>query len=81
MPSRQPRSRTAGDDRSLELAVGPRDREVRRVDGHQPSARGRAASEIEEILERRTGPAGEVYGLERDRHGKHGRIMKYDLNQ
>lgn len=26
------------------------------------------------------GPRGEVYALERDRHGPHGRIMKYDLN-
>jgi aryl-alcohol dehydrogenase-like predicted oxidoreductase len=26
------------------------------------------------------GPHGEVYGLERNRHGPHGRIMRYDLN-
>ena len=26
------------------------------------------------------GPAGPVYGLERDRSGKHGRVMKYNLN-
>lgn len=26
------------------------------------------------------GPAGDVFGLERDRTGPHGRIMKYDLN-
>jgi aryl-alcohol dehydrogenase-like predicted oxidoreductase len=26
------------------------------------------------------GPAGKVYGLERDRTGRHGRIMKYNLN-
>jgi len=26
------------------------------------------------------GPAGDVFALERDRHGPHGRIMKYDLN-
>ena len=24
---------------------------------------------------------GDVYTLERDRHGRHGRIMKYDLNK
>ena len=27
------------------------------------------------------GPTGPVYGLERDRHGPHGRIMKYGLQQ
>ena len=36
--------------------------------------------EIAAILARRRGPAGEVYGLERDRAGRHGAIMKYDLN-
>jgi aryl-alcohol dehydrogenase-like predicted oxidoreductase len=30
-------------------------------------------------LEPRTGPRGDVYTLERDRTGKHGRIMKYNL--
>lgn len=29
----------------------------------------------------RPGPAGEVYALERDRQGPHGRIMKYELNR
>ncbi len=28
-----------------------------------------------------TGPQGDVYGLERDREGRHGRIMKYELNK
>jgi aryl-alcohol dehydrogenase-like predicted oxidoreductase len=36
---------------------------------------------IEEVLQQRTGPNGDVYTLERDRHGRHGRIMKYDLNK
>ncbi|MGA7412069.1 MAG: aldo/keto reductase, partial [Bryobacteraceae bacterium] len=31
------------------------------------------------ILEPPTGPRGDVYTLERDRTGKHGRIMKYNL--
>ena len=31
------------------------------------------------VLEPRTGPLGDVYSLERDRTGKHGRIMKYNL--
>ncbi|GGK48673.1 aldo/keto reductase [Salinarimonas ramus] len=35
---------------------------------------------IEAVLARRTGPAGDAYTLERDRDGKHGRIMKYNLN-
>ena len=29
---------------------------------------------------RAPGPSGEVFGLERDRDGPHGRIMRYDLN-
>lgn len=36
---------------------------------------------VERVLARRTGPLGDVYDLERDRHGRHGRIMKYDLNR
>jgi aryl-alcohol dehydrogenase-like predicted oxidoreductase len=32
------------------------------------------------ILVERKGPAGDTFELERDREGKHGRIMKYDLN-
>jgi aryl-alcohol dehydrogenase-like predicted oxidoreductase len=33
------------------------------------------------VLKARRGPLGDVYNLERDRNGRHGRIMKYDLNQ
>jgi aryl-alcohol dehydrogenase-like predicted oxidoreductase len=32
------------------------------------------------ITARRAGPPGDVYDLERDRHGRHGAIMHYDLN-
>ncbi len=32
------------------------------------------------ILVKRKGPAGDTFELERDREGRHGRIMKYDLN-
>lgn len=35
---------------------------------------------IARVTERRRGPAGEVYGLERDRNSSHGRIMRYELN-
>lgn len=41
----------------------------------------RDRAEIEAVLERRRGPRGEVYELERDRDGPHGRIMKYRLNR
>jgi aryl-alcohol dehydrogenase-like predicted oxidoreductase len=37
-------------------------------------------SMIAEVTSRRQGPAGDVYELERDRGGAHGRIMKYELN-
>jgi aryl-alcohol dehydrogenase-like predicted oxidoreductase len=33
------------------------------------------------VLKSRSGPLGDVYSLERDRSGRHGRIMKYELNQ
>ncbi len=36
---------------------------------------------IEAVLEERRGPSGDVYSLERDRTGRHGRIMKYNLLQ
>ncbi len=35
---------------------------------------------IDAILLRRSGPDGDVFTLERDRRGRHGRIMKYNLN-
>lgn len=35
---------------------------------------------IDAVLARSPGPAGEVYALERDRLGPHGRIMRYNLN-
>jgi aryl-alcohol dehydrogenase-like predicted oxidoreductase len=35
---------------------------------------------IASVTDRRRGPQGEVYELERDRAGPHGRIMKYELN-
>jgi len=36
---------------------------------------------IASVLSQRRGPEGDVYTLERDRTGRHGRIMKYDLSQ
>jgi aryl-alcohol dehydrogenase-like predicted oxidoreductase len=36
---------------------------------------------LEAVTRRRAGPAGDVYALERDREGPHGRIMKYNLNR
>jgi aryl-alcohol dehydrogenase-like predicted oxidoreductase len=35
---------------------------------------------IAAVTRRRSGPAGDVYALERDRDGRHGRIMRYALN-
>ncbi len=35
---------------------------------------------VDQVLSRRQGPHGDVYELERDRHGRHGAIMKYELN-
>ena len=36
---------------------------------------------IEAVTRRHVGPEGDVFTLERDRQGRHGRIMKYDLNK
>jgi aryl-alcohol dehydrogenase-like predicted oxidoreductase len=36
---------------------------------------------IQAVLRRSRGLQGDVFALERDRNGRHGRIMKYDLNQ
>jgi hypothetical protein len=33
------------------------------------------------ILAAHTGPEGDTYSLERDKAGRHGRIMKYNLNK
>jgi aryl-alcohol dehydrogenase-like predicted oxidoreductase len=35
---------------------------------------------VEAIARKGRGPRGDVYTLERDRHGRHGSIMKYNLN-
>jgi len=35
---------------------------------------------VDQVLSHRQGPEGDVYDLERDRHGRHGAIMKYELN-
>jgi aryl-alcohol dehydrogenase-like predicted oxidoreductase len=37
-------------------------------------------SEIAAVIEPRLGPAGDTYALERDRGGRHGSIIKYNLN-
>jgi aryl-alcohol dehydrogenase-like predicted oxidoreductase len=44
-----------------------------RLDGEDLAA-------IAAVTDRRRGPSGDVYALERDRTGRHGRIMKYELN-
>jgi aryl-alcohol dehydrogenase-like predicted oxidoreductase len=35
---------------------------------------------IEAVADRRRGPEGDTYALERDREGRHGSLMRYDLN-
>jgi diketogulonate reductase-like aldo/keto reductase len=37
-------------------------------------------SMIANFTDQQRGPAGDIYDLERDREGAHGRIMKYELN-
>jgi aryl-alcohol dehydrogenase-like predicted oxidoreductase len=38
------------------------------------------AAAVAAVTQQRRGPLGDIYELERDRTGPHGRIMKYDLN-
>jgi aryl-alcohol dehydrogenase-like predicted oxidoreductase len=38
-------------------------------------------AEIAVVLAKRQGPAGDTFALERDRTGRHGAIMKYNLNK
>lgn len=38
-------------------------------------------ADIDAVLSRHPGPQGDVYALERDRTGRHGRIMRYNLNK
>ena len=37
-------------------------------------------SSIAVVTERRQGPTGDIYDLERDRTGSHGQVMRYELN-
>ena len=37
-------------------------------------------ADLAAVLSRRRGPPGDTYALERDRTGRHGAVMKYDLN-
>ena len=48
-----------------------------RIGSTHLDAADRAA--IDAVLAQAQGPAGEVYALERDRNGRHGSIMKYNL--
>jgi aryl-alcohol dehydrogenase-like predicted oxidoreductase len=36
---------------------------------------------IEAVADRRRGPGGDIYALEREKGGRHAGIMKYDLNE
>ena len=37
-------------------------------------------ADLDAVLSRRRGPAGDAYAIERDRTGRHGAVMKYNLN-
>ena len=48
------------------------------VFGFKLDAEDRLAIQV--VLSRASSPEGPVFSLERDRNGRHGRIMKYNLN-
>ncbi len=64
------------------VIVGARNRAHVDANGAAGALRLTAAdhAEIAAVTARRTGPVGDVYTLERDRTGRHGSIMKYNLN-
>lgn len=49
-----------------------------RIDGLQLTAAEHAA--LDAVLAKRSGPPGDCYDIERDKTGRHGRIMRYNLN-
>ena len=38
-------------------------------------------AEIAAVTDRREGPPGDCFDIERDRNGRHGRIMRYNQNE
>lgn len=38
-------------------------------------------AQLDAVLAKRTGPAGDCYDVERDKEGRHGRIMRYNQNE
>ena len=44
------------------------------------AVRGYAHSALDAVIDRSSGLEGDVYTLERDRTGRHGSIMHYNLN-
>jgi aryl-alcohol dehydrogenase-like predicted oxidoreductase len=65
------------------VIVGARNRDHATRNGELAALRLGSAdlAELDPILERRRGPAGDTFELERDRAGAHGRIMKYNLSR
>jgi aryl-alcohol dehydrogenase-like predicted oxidoreductase len=57
--------------------IGQMERNVRALDFTLSAA---DHARIRRHVDAAPGPLGEVFGLERDREGAHGRIMRYDLN-
>lgn len=54
-------------------------KKIQVLDGFSLDAEDMAA--IHALIARAKGPSGPVFGLERDKTGKHGSIMKYNLNE
>ncbi|WP_298726741.1 aldo/keto reductase, partial [uncultured Ferrovibrio sp.] len=50
-----------------------------RVDSLKLTEADRAA--LAAVLAKRQGPPGDCYDIERDKNGRHGRIMRYNLNE
>ena len=64
------------------VIVGARDRSHLGANAQIGSLRLDAAdhADLDSVLHERKGPLGDIYTLERDRGGRHGSIMKYNLN-
>jgi aryl-alcohol dehydrogenase-like predicted oxidoreductase len=63
------------------VGVGRRDRVEDKLAALSFSLDAGDRAQIDAVLQRRAGPRGEVFGLERTPGGEHAAIMRYDLNR
>jgi len=63
------------------VGVGRSDRAADKLAAFSFALDGEDRAQIDAVLQRRAGPRGDVFGLEREVGGEHAAIMRYDLNR